>query len=182
VKDAIARIEQNRAALGDPDRVARALGMLYVKNQDVPRAEQEFKGAVTAKPDSPEAHLALARLHLAKKDLAEAEKEFKAAAAVAPAGSFARLQLADFYLLTRRVDDAVKELTQITNEAPGRVPRVAAARGGGVRQGKLDDAQKAVDAVLTKSADNAAALILQTRLHLAQARGRPRPSRPPRRP
>ena len=122
VKDAIQKLEPNRAALGDPDRVARALGTLYVKKQDVPRAEQEFKSAVTSKPDSPEAHLALARLHLAKKELAEAEKEFKAAAALAPAGSYARLQLADFYLLTRRVDDAMKELTQITSEAPDAFP------------------------------------------------------------
>jgi tetratricopeptide (TPR) repeat protein len=168
VKDSIARIEQNRAALGDPDRVSRALGMLYVKNQDVPRAEQEFKGAVSSKPDSPEAHLALARLHLAKKELAEAEKEFKAAAAVAPAGSYARLQLADFYLLTRRVDEAVKELTQITNEAPDAFPAWLRLAEVAFAQGKLDDAQKAVDAVLTKSADNASALILQTRILLAK--------------
>ena len=168
VKDSIARIEQNRAALGDPERVSRALGMLYVKNQDVPRAEQEFKGAVTSKPDSPEAHLALARLHLAKKELAEAEKEFKAAAAVAPAGSYARLQLADFYLLMRRVDEAVKELTQITNEAPDAFPAWLRLAEVAFAQGKLDDAQKAVDAVLTKSADNAAALILQTRILLAK--------------
>ena len=37
------RLEQNRAALGDPDRVSRALGVLYARNQDVPRAEAEFK-------------------------------------------------------------------------------------------------------------------------------------------
>src|SRR4029450_6437653 len=86
VKDSIARIEQNRAALGDPDRVSRARRMLYVQNQDVTRA-----GAVPSTPASPEAPLALAGLRLAKKELVEAEKEFKAAAAVAPAGSYARL-------------------------------------------------------------------------------------------
>ncbi|HYN01749.1 MAG TPA: tetratricopeptide repeat protein, partial [Vicinamibacteria bacterium] len=91
---AIARLEAKRATLGDPDRVARALGVLYARNKDLPRAEQEFQAAVTSKPDSPDAHLALARLHLGKGELAEAEKEFKAAADLAPPGSFAGLQLA----------------------------------------------------------------------------------------
>ena len=162
------RLEQDRATLADPDRVARALGVLYARNQDVPRAEEEFKKAVTSKPDSPEAHLALARLHLGKRELPEAEKEFKAAADLAPAGSFARLQLADFYLLTRRVDDAVKVLTQITTEAPDAFPAWLRRAEIAFAQGKLDEAQTAVDAVLGKSADNASALIIQTRLHLAK--------------
>ena len=70
IKDAIARLEAKRATLGDPDRVARALGVLYARNKDLPRAEQEFQAAVTSKPDSPDAHLALARLHLGKRELA----------------------------------------------------------------------------------------------------------------
>ena len=168
IKDAIARLEQDRATLPDPDRVARALGVLYARNQDVPRAESEFKKAVTSKPDSPEAHLALARLHLGKREFDLAEKEFKAAADLAPAGSFARLQLADFYLLTRRVDDAVKVLTDITNQAPDAFPAWLRRAEIAFAQGKLEEAQTAVSAVLTKSADNASALILQARIHLAQ--------------
>ena len=168
IKDAIARLEQNRATLADPDRVARALGVLYARNQDVPKAEEEFNKAVSSKPDSPEAHLALARLHLGKRELPEAEKEFKAAADLAPAGSFARLQLADFYLLTRRVDDAVKVLTQITTEAPDAFPAWLRLAELAFAQGKLDEAQKAIDAVLKSNADNPAALILQARIHLAK--------------
>jgi putative PEP-CTERM system TPR-repeat lipoprotein len=168
IKDAIGRLEQNRAALGDPDRVARALGVLHARNQDVPRAEAEFKAAVSAKPDSPEAHLALARLHLGKRELAEAEKEFKAAADLAPAGSFARLQLADFYLLTRRVDEATKVLTQITTEAPDAFPAWLRLAELAFARGQLDEAQKAVDAVLGKSPDNMQALVIQARIHLSK--------------
>jgi putative PEP-CTERM system TPR-repeat lipoprotein len=168
IKDAIGRLEQNRAALGDPDRVARALGVLYARNQDVPRAEAEFKAAVSAKPDSPEAHLALARLHLGKRELAEAEKEFKAAADLAPAGSFARLQLADFYLLTRRVDEATKVLTQITTEAPDAFPAWLRLAELAFARGQLDEAQKAIDAVLGKSPDNMQALVIQARIHLSK--------------
>jgi putative PEP-CTERM system TPR-repeat lipoprotein len=168
IKDAIGRLEQNRAALGDPDRVARALGVLHARNQDVPRAEAEFKAAVSAKPDSPEAHLALARLHLGKRELAEAEKEFKAAADLAPAGSFARLQLADFYLLTRRVDEATKVLKQITTEAPDAFPAWLRLAELAFARGQLDEAQKAVDAVLGKSPDNMQALVIQARIHLSK--------------
>jgi len=168
ITDAIRRLEQDRATLGDPDRVARALGVLYARNQDVPRAEAEFQKAVSSKPDSPEAHLALARLHLGKRELELAEKEFKAAADLAPAGSFARLQLADFYLLTRRVDEAVAVLTQITTEAPDAFPAWLRRAEIAFAQQKLDEAQTAVSAVLDKSPDNGSALIIQARIHLAR--------------
>jgi len=168
IQNAISRLEQNRATLGDPDRVARALGVLHARNRDLPKAEQEFQAAVSSKPDSPEAHLALARLHLGKRELVEAEKEFKAAAELAPAGSFARLQLADFYLLTRRVDEATKLLTQITTEAPDAFPAWLRRAEIAFAQGKLDEAQTAVDAVLKASADNPSALIIQARVHLAK--------------
>jgi tetratricopeptide (TPR) repeat protein len=167
IQGSIARLEQNRAALAHPDRVARALGVLYARNQDLPKAEEEFKKAVLSKPDSPEGHLALARLHLGRREFPEAEKEFKAAADLTPSGSFARLQLADFYLLTRRTDDAVKVLDQITAEAPDAFPAWLRLGEVAYEQGKLDQAQKAVDLVLGKSADDASALALQTRLHLA---------------
>ena len=36
-QDAISRLEKDRATLGDPDRVARALGVLYARNQDLPQ-------------------------------------------------------------------------------------------------------------------------------------------------
>jgi len=168
ITDAIGRLEKNRATLGDADRVARALGVLYARNQDVPRAEAEFQKAVSSKPDSPEAHLALARLHLGKRELAEAEKEFKAAADLAPAGSFARLQLADFYLLTRRVDDATKVLEQITSEAPDAFPAWLRRAEIAFAQGKLEEAQAAIDAVLKSNADNPTGLLIQARIHLAK--------------
>jgi putative PEP-CTERM system TPR-repeat lipoprotein len=168
VQDAITRIEKNRAALGDADRVARALGVLYARNRDLPKAEEEFKAAVSSKPDSPEAHLALARLHLSKNEIPDAEKEFKAAADLAPAGSYARLQLADFYLLTRRVDDATRVLTEITTQAPDAFPAWLRRAEIAFAQGKLDDAQAAIDAVLKAQADSAPALIIQARIHLAK--------------
>ena len=162
------RLETKRATLGDPDRVARALGVLYARSKDLPRAEQEFKAAVTSKPDSPEAHSALAQLHLGKGELAEAEKEFKAAADLAPAGSRARLQLADFYLLTRRVEDAKKVLGEITTQAPDAFPAWLRLAEIAFAEGKLDDAQKAIDPVLKADKDNAGAHIIQTRIHLAK--------------
>ena len=137
IKDAIARLEAKRATLGDPDRVARALGVLYARNKDLPRAEQEFQAAVSSKPDSPDAHLALARLHLGKGELAEAEKEFKAAADLAPAGSFAGLQLADFYVLTRRVDDAKRSSPTSPPRRPDAFPAWLRLGRDRLRQGQL---------------------------------------------
>jgi putative PEP-CTERM system TPR-repeat lipoprotein len=166
--DAIRRLEEKRATLADPDRVARALGVLYARNKDLPRAEQEFKAAVTSKPDSVDAHLALARLHLAKREVAEAEREFKAGADLAPAGSWARLQLADFYLFARRVDDSKKVLNDIVAQAPDAFPAWLRLAEIAFTQGKLDDAQKAIEPVLKSNPEHAGALILQTRIHLAK--------------
>jgi tetratricopeptide (TPR) repeat protein len=165
---AIRRIEDNRASLGSPDRVSRMLGVLYARNRDLPRAEQEFEAAVSSNPDSPESHLAMARLHLGKRELEKAEEEFKKAAELSPAGSFARLQLADFYLLTRRVDDAEATLEQITTEAPDAFPAWLRLAEIAFAQQRLDDAQKALDPVLEANPNDAGALIIQTRLHLAR--------------
>ncbi len=168
IADAIQRLESKRDTLGDPERVARALGILYARKKDLPRAEQEFKAAVSSKPDSPEAHSALAQLHLGKGDVAAAEQEFKKAAELAPAGSRVRLQLADFYLLARRVDDAKKVLNEITTQAPDAFPAWLRLAEITFAEGKLDDAQKAIDPVLKAAPDNAGALIIQTRIHLAK--------------
>ncbi len=155
ILDAIRRIEDNRAALGEPDRVGRVLGVLYARNQDLPRAEQEFEAAVGANPDSPESHLALARLHLGKRELEEAEKEFKVAAELSQPGSFARLQLADFYLLTNRPDDAQKALEEITAQAPDAFPAWLRLAEIAFAQGRLEDAQRALDPVLEANPDDA---------------------------
>jgi tetratricopeptide (TPR) repeat protein len=168
IDDAIARIEPHRDELGEPDRVARVLGVLYARKPDLPRAEKEFDTAVASKPDSVESHLALARLHLGKHELEAAEKEFKAAADLSKPDSFARLQLADFYLLTHRVDDAKKTLEQITSQAPDAFPAWLRLAEIAYAEKRLDDAQKAVDAVLKPSPDNVTALILRTQLQLAR--------------
>ena len=168
IQDALARIEGQRATLADPDRVGRALALLYARNQDLPRAEQELKGAVASKPDSPDAHIALARLHLGKRDLAAAEKEFKAAADLAPPGSFARLQLADFYLLTRRIDDATAVLKDITTQAPDAFPAWLRLGELAFAQGKLDEAQQDIDKVLQTNPEDVTALIIQSRIQIAK--------------
>jgi tetratricopeptide (TPR) repeat protein len=168
IEDAIRRLEENRAALGEPDRVSRALGVLYARKRDVPKAEEAFKAAVSSKPDSPEAHLALARLHLGKRELEAAEKEFKAAAELAPPGSFARLQLADFYLLTRRVDDAKRELQTITSEAPDAFPAWLRLAEMAFAEQRYDDAQQALDPVLKANPEDATGLLIQTRIYLAK--------------
>ena len=62
-------------------------------------------------------------------------------------------------------------LTQITNEAPDAFPAWLRLAEIAFAQGKLDEAQTAVDAVLKTSADNASALIIQTRHPPREARG-----------
>ena len=70
VDAAIRRLETAQADLGDRAKLHLALGVLYLRKQDVARAERAFQEAVAKEPKSVEAHLALGNFYLGKRDAA----------------------------------------------------------------------------------------------------------------
>ena len=80
----IRRLQEARATLADRAKLHLALGALYLRQQDQPRAEHAFQEAGAREPKSVEAHFFLGSFCVAKRDVPQAEREFKAAADLAP--------------------------------------------------------------------------------------------------
>ena len=172
IDEVIAMLEDRPQRFEKPDMVERALGLLYARKHDTPRAEKALLASIAAKPDSPDAHSTLARLHISKGENDEAEKEFRAAASLAPPGSRYQLELADFLFTTGKIDAARTVLEEVTSKVPDAYPAWIRLADLAFQQKRLEDCEKAIQVVLKAQKDNTAALILQARLELA--RGEPK--------
>jgi tetratricopeptide (TPR) repeat protein len=151
VDGAIQRLEAAQADVGDRAKLHLALGVLYLRKQDVARAERAFQEAVAREPQLPEPHLALGQLYLATQNSSQAEREFKAAAAIAPVGSPARLRLADFYLLAQKPDEAKRTLLEITRSAPAYLPAWRRLAEMSFQERNYDESLRALQVLLTET-------------------------------
>src|SRR5262249_33825922 len=118
----IDRLEQRRTMLQDRAKFHLTLGALYLRKQDLSRAERSFQEAVAREPKSVEAHIILGSFYLGQHDVVQAEQEFKVAASLAPIASAARLKLADFYVSAQRPNEAKRILEELTRKAPDFFP------------------------------------------------------------
>ena len=166
---AIAAIEEKKSSLGDPVKVGRVLGMLYLAKRDVPKAEEAFKRAVEASPQSAEARISLASLHQAKGEVEQAELEFKAAANAEPQDPAGKLRLADFYLQQKKPDDARRILGEITSKNPDYLPAWLRTAEIAVAERKWDDALKALEPVFKKNPDERTGLMIRGQVELAKS-------------
>jgi len=165
---AIRRLEAARADVGDRATLYLALGGLYLRKQDLVRAESAFRDALAKEPGSVEAHLALGNLYAGKRDLLQAERELKAAADLAPAGSLPPLVLANFYLRTGRIDEGKRLLGSITQRAPEFLPAWRRIAEVATAEGRHEEAAAALQVVLKKNPADLDGLLLRGSLRLAQ--------------
>src|SRR5215471_13332553 len=151
VAAAVQRLEAAQADLGDRAKFHMALGVLYLRQQDVGKAERAFQEAVAKEPTSVDAHVVLGNFYLSRRDAPQAEREFKAAAAIAPTGSLARMRLADFYLLAGRPDEAKRILTEITQKVPDFLPAWRRLAAIALRERNPDESLKVLQILLKKN-------------------------------
>src|SRR5215471_15495408 len=151
VAAAVQRLEAAQADLGDRAKLHMALGVLYLRQQDVGKAERAFQAAVAREPKSVDAHVVLGNFYLSRRDATQAEREFKAAAAIAPTGSLARMRLADFYLLAGRPDEAKRILTEITQKVPDFLPAWRRLAAIALRERNPDESLKVLQILLKKN-------------------------------
>ena len=164
----IQRLEEVRAELGDRAQLYLALGVLYLRKQDRPRAEAAFREAVAKEPKSIEAHSMLGSFYLAKRDGAQAEREFKLAADLAPIGSPARLKLADFYLAARKPDDAKRIMLEITEKAPDFLPAWRRRAQVAFQERNYDESLRALQGLFKQNPSDLGGHLLQGRVRLAK--------------
>jgi len=168
VAAAIDRLEGMQENFGEKAKPHLALGALYLRKQDVAKAEQAFKRAISVEPKSIEAHTLLGNFYLAKQESENAEQEFKAAAAIAPAGSPARVALADFYLLLNRPEEAKQVLADINKQAPGFLPAWRRTAQIALAEKKYDESNAAIDVIMKKNPEDVDGHLLRGQIYLAQ--------------
>lgn len=168
VRAEIHRLEEVRAAFERDARFHLGLGALYVKHQDLARAERAFEDAIAREPKSVQAHVALGDLYILRRDAAQGEREYKAAADLAPVASQARLKLADFYVSFQKPDEAKRILTEITQKAPDAVPAWRRLAEIALEEQKYEEGVKFLDTVFKKSPSDLRGHILRGRLHVVK--------------
>ena len=148
-----------------------ALGWLFLRQQDVSQAENEFQKAVALDPKSSAVNLALGNLRWMQKDLKQAGQAFQTAAEMAPIRSMTRLKHADFKLKTGALDEAKKILEEITAKAPDYVPAWSILMQVAFAEKKYEDCAALVNKVLARDAANYDARLLSGRLKLVKGEG-----------
>src|SRR2546426_10982749 len=169
VDAAIRRLEEARAQYGDKARLYTRVGALYLKKNDMVKAERALQEAVAKEPKSVEAHTWLGDLYILKRDAGQAEREYRAAAELAPAGSLTRLKLADFYFSSRKPEEGRRVLAEMTEKAPDFLPAWRRLAEVALGERKYDESIKALDAVFKKSPSDLEGLLLRGKVHLAKA-------------
>jgi len=168
VREIAQRIEQLPAAARGRASSHLALGKLALLEQDLARAEAEFKAAVAADAESSEAYMALGALYVARNDRAQAEPALKKAAEMAPLRSAVRLRYAQFKVRNGAAEEGKRVLEEITRKAPDYVPAWMLLAQLAFDQAKTEECAALLDKVLLRDRLNYDALLLRGNLSLAK--------------
>jgi tetratricopeptide (TPR) repeat protein len=125
-----------------------------------PESEATLKEVLAKEPQHLLANRMLGMLYLATRRVKEAEQPLKVVAEASKA-PVARLQLADYYASVGRIKDAVSLLTPLSTDPatfPEAEPRLAALD---YAEGRVAEAHKRLDAVLSRGPQNAPVLVLK---------------------
>jgi tetratricopeptide (TPR) repeat protein len=103
----------DQVARSDSALTARTWGLAYLQQNQLPRAEAEFKKVVALAPDQALGYADLGLVYLREGRYREAETQLGRAAALDSADSDIGLMLAQLYQLTAREDDARREIDRV---------------------------------------------------------------------
>jgi tetratricopeptide (TPR) repeat protein len=175
-------IEKLRQQNGDRAGYHQALGTLYLQQQDLTRAESEFRKALDLDPKSSAAHFALGNLywnisamHLAfdnpnwvRYDLTQADQAFQTAIELAPLRSAERLRYIDFKLQNGAATEGKMALEEITQKAPDYLPAWVRLMKIAFAERRYEDCAALVQNILKRDPANYEALLQSGNLKLAQ--------------
>ncbi len=147
-----------------------ARGTLYVREQELAKAEAEFKQALARDPKSSMADLALGTLYLMRNDPKRAGPALKAAAELAPLRSPARLRYADFELRTGAAQQAKESVEEITRKAPDYIPAWLFLANTAFAERKTEDCSALLKRLLDRDPMNYDGLMLSGKLSMVEGR------------
>ncbi len=147
--------EINRAINLDPKRVDSYLSLarFYLNRNDLAKAEETFRRAVTINEGSALAHTQLGKFLAQQQRIDEAEAELRRAVEVEPANKESRLAIASFYLANKKLDKAEEAYTALSNLDADRPDSRAVLADYYATVGRLDDALRIYQAILSKAPD-----------------------------
>jgi tetratricopeptide (TPR) repeat protein len=145
-----------------------ALGALAAQQNDLARAESEFKAALNLDPNSIDALTSLGGLYWARKDLKEADEALKMAAELAPPRSPVRLRYVDFKLQTGAADQAKEVLENMAQKLPDSLPPRVYLMKIACAEQQDEGCATRVQGILAQDPTNFDALFLSASRHLAE--------------
>jgi tetratricopeptide (TPR) repeat protein len=145
-----------------------AMGLLDLRQNDIARAESQFKEALNLNPKSSWTHAALATLYWSRNDLKAADQAFKTAADLSPLRSPVRLRYADFKLRTGAPAEAKAILEEINRKIPDYLPARVSLMKMACAEHRDDDCVARVQNILAQDPVNYDALFQDGILNLAK--------------
>ena len=168
VRDALRRLKGVEAEYGKTARFRIALGLLYLKANDLAKAESSFMEALAMDPGNIEVHWGLGTMYLIKKDVKSAEREYKNASEAGHDKPEPQLKLAEFYIKQGDAAEAKRILNDCTVRFPDYIPAFYALAATALEQKNFEELTGLIDQILQKNHADPGALILKGRMHLAQ--------------
>jgi cellulose synthase operon protein C len=142
------------------------LGGLYAQQQRWPDAEQEFKAAVAAAPDSMAARVHLANLYVAEQKNDAAEQTMIDAKKTLGKDAQSYMVLADYYLGRGQTDKGLAELASVSQDHPKDLPIKKRYAEVLLLTNHDADAQKITDAILKNNPKDLEGIIFRSALQL----------------
>jgi tetratricopeptide (TPR) repeat protein len=143
-----------------------ALGMLDLRQRNLPTAQAAFQKALTLDPKSSAAYAALGTLYWAQGNLPEADQALAKSAELSPPRSSRRLAYAQFKLQTGDPSAARRVLEELTRKTPDYLPAWLALAEMAARERKYDDSLALIAKILVRDDIMPEALLLSSRLRL----------------
>ncbi len=147
--------EINRAVSLDPKRIGSYLSLarFYVTRNEMGKAEETFRNAISINEGSALAHTQFGRFLSQMNRAGEAEAEMRRAVEVEPQNRDSRHSLANFYLSTRQFDKAEESYKALAELDRNRADGRAVLADYYATVNRLDEAIQIYNEILTKSPD-----------------------------
>jgi tetratricopeptide (TPR) repeat protein len=167
ITDALERLDKTDSGVRDSFRYHLALGILLMKEGDLPKAEDALNEALKADPDQIDPHLALGDLAMQKKDFRQAESEFETAARLAPENAKIQIKLCDLYILTKNFDAAGSIMERVIEKSPEMLPVLHRLAIISLERQKPDECAGYLETIFKNNPSDSEGIFIRGRLALA---------------